>query len=93
MDIAVINLAILVVLNIIIFLFICFKRKVNQNNNDRKSYTFYFGSKFFATALFPTILLVIMVADNFFEFVIIYVYLISLLFLSNKLYNDFKNAE
>ena len=94
MDIVLINLGILVAINIVFSLFLYYeKKKRRSNDNDKKTnFSFHFGSQFLASALFPTIIIIVMIADSFFDFIVIYAYFISLVFLSNKLYSKHKNA-
>lgn len=94
MGIVLINLGILVAINIVFSLFLYYEKKKRRNNdNDNKTnFSFHFGSQFFASALFPTIIIIVMIAKSFFDFIVIYAYFILLVFLSNKLYSKHKNA-
>lgn len=86
-----ISLAIFIVMYVFFSLFLYFNKKKSDIN--KTPYNFHFGSQFFAVALFPTIIITIIVANSFFEFVAVYAYFILLVFLSNKLYKKHNNKE
>jgi len=85
------SIIIFVVINIIASLLLYHeKKRAKVNDKNVKSHTFYFAAQFLKITLFPMVMLIIIIAKSFFEFVIIYAYFVFTVLFANKLYKKNK---
>lgn len=71
------------------------KKNLNQENlaNKEQPIKVKFNVEFFGYANFMTIMLAVMVVDNMFQFVFVYLYLIGIVYFANKVHKKHLNQK
>ncbi|MGF3113631.1 hypothetical protein [Facklamia sp. P9177] len=79
-------LVIFIILNIVIAIMIKNKSKFrySKENSSENKKTTNVGTKIFSLMIIPTIILVFLVADTFIEFIYIYLYFMTIVFISDR---------
>ena len=86
----IITLAILFVFSLGVHIYMNITKKKKSNNGKVKV---GFNAEFFSLTFFPTAMLILVVADEFYKFLILYGYFMVIVFIADKLHKKHLNEE